>query len=42
MIDVETARQIAENLYHAALAFTQNTSPKDDITAVVIKVGPPA
>ena len=36
------ARQIVENLYHAVRAYAQNQPQYDDITATVIKVGPPA
>ena len=36
------AREIVENLYHAVRAYAQNQTQYDDITATVIKVGPPA
>jgi sigma-B regulation protein RsbU (phosphoserine phosphatase) len=36
------AREIVENLYYAVRAFAQNQPQYDDITATVIKVGPPA
>jgi sigma-B regulation protein RsbU (phosphoserine phosphatase) len=37
-----TAGQIVENLYFAVRAFSQNQPQYDDITATVVKVGPPA
>jgi sigma-B regulation protein RsbU (phosphoserine phosphatase) len=36
----DSAQQIVENLYHAVRAFCHNKPPRDDITAVVTKVGP--
>jgi serine phosphatase RsbU (regulator of sigma subunit) len=38
----EGAREIVTNLYHAVRAFCHNRPPRDDITAVVMKVGPGA
>ncbi len=35
-----SAMQIIDNLYHAVRAFTHNGPQTDDITAVVLKVGP--
>jgi PAS domain S-box-containing protein len=35
------AREIVENLYYAVRAYAQNQPQYDDITATVIKVGPP-
>jgi PAS domain S-box-containing protein len=36
----DAASQIVANLYHAVRAFTQNTPQHDDITAVVVRIGP--
>jgi sigma-B regulation protein RsbU (phosphoserine phosphatase) len=36
----DSAQQIVTNLYHAVRAFSHNRPPRDDITAVVTKVGP--
>jgi len=38
----ESALQIVDNLYYAARGFSQHTPQLDDITAVVLKVGPPS
>ncbi len=38
----ESALQIVDNLYYAVRGFCQGTPQIDDITAVVLKVGPPS
>jgi hypothetical protein len=36
----DSAMQIVDNLYHAVRAFTRNEPQIDDISVVVLKVGP--
>jgi sigma-B regulation protein RsbU (phosphoserine phosphatase) len=38
----ESAHFMVENLYHAVRAFTRNAPQLDDITAVIVRVGPEA